>query len=74
MFPFKPPRASSDSEGPCLEHGFYISGLSSAPYTIEASTNFINWNPIYTNTLGNPFYSDPGAGTNRNRSYRLRTP
>jgi len=53
---------------------FQINGISSGTYTIEASTNLSDWIPIYTDSASNTNFSDPAAGTIRNRAYRLRTP
>ena len=56
------------------DFGFTIAGVSNQTVVVEASTNLVNWQPVWTNTLS-------GASTNftdsqwknfRNRFYRAR--
>jgi hypothetical protein len=52
-----------------------LSGVSSGQTNIiEASTNLVNWIPIYTNTgFGSMIFTDSAAGSFHSRFYRTRT-
>ena len=54
------------------QFGFWVSGTNNVTYTVQVSTNLMNWSTLYsfellTNTL---FITDPAA-TNRYRFYRI---
>jgi BspA type Leucine rich repeat region (6 copies) len=56
--------------------GFTITGAIGQTITVEASTNLVNWQPIWTNTLsGVSTYFTDAQGTNyRQRFYRVSLP
>jgi hypothetical protein len=58
------------------EFGFNVIGISNQIAIVESSTNFANWTPLSTNTLGAaPFYfSDPVPANGSRRFYRARSP
>ena len=56
---------------------FQVLGLAGFPYTIEASTNLVNWQAISTNQFdidGKFEFLDPGASNYPARFYRSATP
>ncbi|MGA2801178.1 MAG: hypothetical protein ABSE97_02225 [Verrucomicrobiota bacterium] len=50
-----------------------VSGLGGQTYIIEASTNLVNWVPIYTNG-GSFMFTDPNATNFNQRFYRAVIP
>ena len=58
------------------ESGFNVIGISNQIVIVERSTNFANWTPLRTNTLGAaPFYfSEPVPANVPRRFYRARSP
>jgi hypothetical protein len=53
--------------------GFNLTGPAGQPLIVEASTDLVNWLPIWTNTSTLSF-SDPQSGSFSRRFYRARTP
>ncbi len=57
------------------QFGFLLTGPTGQLVVVEASTNLVNWLPIWTNTFaGARYFSDPQSGTYSHRFYRARTP
>jgi hypothetical protein len=56
------------------QFGFNVSGWTGQMVSVEASTNLLNWRPVWTNTLetGLRRYSDPESATLPERFYRVR--
>jgi hypothetical protein len=54
--------------------GFTIAGVTHSTVIVEASTNFINWQPIWTNTLSGASinFTDPQWKNYPHRFYRAR--
>ena len=51
------------------QYTFAVTGVPGYQYIVQASTNYVNWVPVLTNTA--PFtYVDPKAGQFRQRYYR----
>lgn len=52
-----------------------LTGLNEKTYTVEASTNLVNWSPIGNATVVNSRirFSDPAAGQYKQRFYRLKS-
>jgi hypothetical protein len=67
-----PPAASATLESPACANGqyaFVVSGASGYKYTVQASTDLVNWVSIHTNTA--PFtFVDTNAGQFNQRFYR----
>lgn len=53
---------------------FDVSGLPSGSFAVDATTNFANWSPIYSNTVPNTNFTDTDSPNFRLRNYRVRTP
>ena len=58
------------------QFGFNINWASDQTVVVEASKNFVNWQPVQTNTLANgtAYFSDPQWTNYPARFYRLRSP
>ena len=57
------------------EFNFTITGVTNQPVVIEASTNLVNWQPGWTNTLfaASINFADPQWTNYPNRFYRARS-
>jgi hypothetical protein len=53
---------------------FDISGLSSGTFTVQASTNLINWSDIYSDMVPNTNFTDSNFPLIPVRSYRVKAP
>jgi hypothetical protein len=58
------------------QFGFDINWVNGQTVVVEASTNFVYWQPVQTNTLttGSAYFSDPQWTNYPTRFYRLRSP
>ena len=58
------------------QFNFNVTGGSNQTIIVEASTNMVNWQPVWTNTLSgtNATFTDPQAANYRSRFYRVRSP
>jgi hypothetical protein len=59
------------------QFGFALSGPSGQLVAVDASTDLLNWLPLWTNTLTFPAaltFSDPQSGVHPVRFYRARLP
>ncbi len=57
------------------QFGFLLMGPTGQLVVVEASSNLVNWLPIWTNTFaGARYFSDPQSGVYSYRFYRVRTP
>ena len=55
--------------------GFNFTGPAGQLVVVEASTDLVNWLPIWTNTFSGALsFSDPQSGASSHRFYRTRTP
>lgn len=55
--------------------GFDLTGPTGRSVVIEASTELVNWLPVWTNTFEGPLnFIDPQSGISPNRFYRTRLP
>lgn len=71
-----PPQLSGSASSNGGGFQFTVTGQSGQEYIIQASTNLINWTPIYTNPAPytSPFdFVDPNATNYLNRFYRVVT-
>jgi hypothetical protein len=75
---YPPPRllTSGPGFGSNAGHfGFNLTGSAGQPVVVEASTDLLNWLPIWTNTFtGTLSFSDPQSGSFSRRFYRTRAP
>ncbi len=58
------------------QFGFGLTGPSGQSVVVEASTDLVNWLPVWTNTLTFPAaltFTDPQSGSQSNRFYRAVT-
>lgn len=72
-----PPQISSiDSivDAPSNNFSFTVTGMSRQTIVVEASTNLVNWQPVWTNTLSgtNVLFTDPQWINYPNRFYRAQ--
>lgn len=57
------------------QFGFNLTGPAGRLVIVEASTHFVSWLALWTNTLAGPLnFSDPPSGGASNRFYRTRLP
>lgn len=57
------------------QFGFNLTGPAGQPVVVEASTDLVNWSPIWTNSFaGGLRFSDPQSAEHPARLYRLRSP
>lgn len=71
-----PPQLSGSLSGTGGAFQFTVTGQSGQSYIIQASTNLVNWAPIFTNQspYASPFtFVDPNATNYVNRFYRVVT-
>jgi Glycosyl hydrolase family 9/Cellulase N-terminal ig-like domain len=71
----KPPAPALTSIGFVLDTHYHlrINNGGSGPFVLEASTNLVNWIPIYTNNIGGQVdYADPLSPSYTRRFYRAR--
>ena len=57
--------------------GFNLTGPAGRSVVVEASTDLMNWLPLWTNTFTFPaalHFSDPQSGASPTRFYRARLP
>src|SRR5207253_46155 len=57
------------------QFGFNLTGPARHLAIVEASTDLVNWLPIWTNTFAGPLnFRDPQSGVSSTRFYRAHTP
>ncbi len=58
------------------QFGFALTEPAGQPVVVDASTDLMNWLPIWTNTfmVGPLQFSDPNSGLQPNCFYRVRKP
>ncbi len=57
------------------QFSFDLTGPTGHLVVVEASTDLVNWLPVWTNTLAGPLnFSDPQSGIYSNRFYRAHLP
>jgi hypothetical protein len=74
---FPPPRVGTGTAGVHSgKFGFTLTGLSGQPITIEASTNLVDWQPVWTNTLSGTStnFTDAQWTNYPQRFYRVSSP
>ena len=49
---------------------FRLAGIGGLTNVIQATTNFVNWTPVLTNSAGLYDFTDPAAANYRARFYR----
>lgn len=55
--------------------GFNLKGPAGLTVAVEASTDLVNWLPLWTNAVASDLhFNDPESGGYSNRYYRTRTP
>jgi len=76
LFQVQPLYFTSQAVLPGGQFQLGFSGVTGSNYVLEATTNFINWTPLSTNTaLTNPFnFFDAGASNYPYRFYRVQQP
>lgn len=57
------------------QFSFQISGLTAGTYKVDATTNFVDWEEIYTgDAASNTNITDTPSPQPSHRAYRVRTP
>ena len=74
---FPPPQIGSNTGGVHSgKFGFTLTGVSGQPITIESSTNLVDWQPVWTNTLSGTStnFTDSQWTNHPQRFYRVSSP